>query len=97
MNDISDKQRKNDVDYLGQGRGDPENGQQYIVFLFSSISHALKAEKILNGREITHKLIPMPRHISSDCGVCLRVQVGQYDMVTGILQGLVDWKDVAFL
>ena len=48
--------------------------QQYAVFLFPSVSHALKAEKILKDRGIAHKLIPVPRHISSDCGVCLRVK-----------------------
>jgi len=71
--------------------------QKYVVFLFPSVSHALKAEKILKGREIAHKLIPVPRHISSDCGVCLRVAVDQRDAVAGMLQGVADWEEIAFL
>ncbi|MBP8981262.1 MAG: DUF3343 domain-containing protein, partial [Syntrophobacterales bacterium] len=45
----------------------------FVVFLFPSVSHALTAEKLLKAAGITHKLIPVPRHISSDCGVCLRI------------------------
>jgi len=45
---------------------------EYQVMLFKSVSHALLAEKTLKALGIPHKLIPVPRHISSDCGVCLR-------------------------
>ncbi|MBN1427001.1 MAG: DUF3343 domain-containing protein [Anaerolineae bacterium] len=45
----------------------------YSVVLFFSTSHALKGEKILCKAGIGCKLIPVPRHLSSDCGVCLRV------------------------
>lgn len=45
---------------------------EYQVMLFKSVSHALLAEKTLKALGIPYKLIPVPRHISSDCGVCLR-------------------------
>ncbi|HOF06245.1 MAG TPA: DUF3343 domain-containing protein [Syntrophales bacterium] len=64
----------------------------YLVFLFPSVSHALKAEKILRTAGIDHKLIPVPRHISSDCGVCLRLAPGQRDAVAKLLKGRVDWE-----
>ncbi len=51
------------------------NGQQYCVFLFPSVSYVLKAEKILKDREIDPKRVPVPRHISADCGVCLPIGV----------------------
>ena len=44
-----------------------------VVILFFSTGHALKAEKALQKAGISCKLIPVPRHLSSDCGVCLRV------------------------
>jgi hypothetical protein len=69
----------------------------YAVFLFPSVSHALKAEKILKEQGIVHKLIPVPRHISSDCGVCLRVAVEQRDQTAGALQGLVTWERMVLL
>ena len=47
---------------------------QYAVILVYSTSHALRAEKVLADAEITCKLIPVPRQLSSDCGVCVRVR-----------------------
>jgi len=47
---------------------------QYAVILVYSTSHALRGEKVLQGVDISCKLIPVPRHISSDCGVCIRIQ-----------------------
>jgi hypothetical protein len=43
------------------------------VILFDASTHALRAEKVLQRAGIECKLIPVPRHLSSDCGVCLRV------------------------
>ena len=42
------------------------------VVLFLSVQHALRAENLLKATDIPCKLIPVPRHLSSDCGVCLR-------------------------
>jgi len=44
----------------------------YGVVLFQSISSALRAEKLLKKQGIAYKLIPVPRHLSSDCGICIR-------------------------
>jgi len=43
------------------------------VFLFSSIHHVMKAEKFLKGKGIKIDLIPVPREISSDCGVAIEL------------------------
>jgi hypothetical protein len=47
---------------------------QYSVVLFHSITGALQAEKRLKEKRVAIKLIPVPRQLSSDCGVCLRFQ-----------------------
>ena len=47
--------------------------EERTVILVYSTGHALKAERVLEGMGIGCKLIPVPRHLSSDCGVCLRV------------------------
>jgi hypothetical protein len=47
---------------------------QHTVVLVYSTSHALRAEKVLAEVEIDCKLIPVPRQLSSDCGVCVRVR-----------------------
>mgnify|MGYP001109294728 CR=1 FL=1 len=44
----------------------------HSVVLFYSASGALRAEKLLKGEGIGVKLIPIPRHLGSDCGICLR-------------------------
>lgn len=46
----------------------------YGVVLFYSTSYALRAERVLAEAGIPCKLIPVPRHLSSDCGVCVRIE-----------------------
>ena len=53
----------------------------YRVALFDSVSHVMKAEKILKEASIPYKIIPVPKHISTDCGVCLRFLPEQQEMV----------------
>ncbi len=48
-------------------------GQADAVIIVYSTNHAMHIEKLLKGIGITCKMIPVPRHISSDCGVCLRI------------------------
>lgn len=45
---------------------------QYGVVLFDSTQRAIQAERVLKAAGLPVKLIPVPRQISSDCGVCLR-------------------------
>ncbi len=45
----------------------------HVVILFHSSSYAIRAEKVLKDIAITGKLVPVPRELSSDCGVCLRI------------------------
>jgi NifU-like protein involved in Fe-S cluster formation len=66
----------------------------YVVYLFPSFNYVVKAEKILKEREIAYKLIPVPRHISSDCGVCLRIMEEQREMTSEILRGKVSWENI---
>ncbi len=47
--------------------------EPFSVVLVHSTSHAIRAEKVLRAAGIPCKMIPVPRHISSDCGVCVRV------------------------
>lgn len=37
------------------------------VITFLSVSHALRAEKLLKNKEISVKLIPIPRELSGPC------------------------------
>ncbi len=57
----------------------------YSVVLFSSTSGAIRAEKLTKEEGLKVKLIPVPRHLSSDCGVCLRFESVDTDRVRSIL------------
>jgi hypothetical protein len=43
------------------------------VVLVHSAGHAIQVERLLKREGVGCKLIPIPRLISSDCGVCLRI------------------------
>ncbi|MGA2467913.1 MAG: DUF3343 domain-containing protein [Thermodesulfobacteriota bacterium] len=43
------------------------------VFLFESVHRVMKAEKLLQGKGIKVDLIPVPREISSDCGIAVEI------------------------
>ncbi|MBM4444348.1 MAG: DUF3343 domain-containing protein [Chloroflexi bacterium] len=58
---------------------------QHGVVLFYSMSHALWAEKLFKGTGIPVKLIPVPRQLSSDCGICLRFDQPDEPRVRDIL------------
>lgn len=49
------------------------SGESYAVILVYSTSHAMRIEKLLAEQGIACKMIPVPRQISSDCGVCIRI------------------------
>jgi hypothetical protein len=49
-------------------------GGRYCVILVYSTSYAIKAERVLHLAGISSKLIPVPRHLSSNCGVCVRIE-----------------------
>jgi hypothetical protein len=63
--------------------------ETYKVLLFESVSAVLVAEKILKGKGIMHKLIPVPKHVSSDCGVCIRINADDLPHVKEIVEGKV--------
>ena len=44
-----------------------------VVILVHSTSHAIHAERILKRAGLPVRLIPTPRHLSSDCGSAIRI------------------------
>ncbi len=56
------------------------------VLLFPSIHFALRAEKLAKEERFSVKLIPVPRHLSSDCGVCLRIAWSEKDRILDFLK-----------
>lgn len=46
------------------------------LLVFESVHQVMKAEKLLKGQGVKIDLIPMPREISSDCGVAIDLPEG---------------------
>ncbi len=46
---------------------------KYAAVLVFSTGHAIQAERVLTRAGFDVKLIPTPRHLSSDCGSAVRV------------------------
>ncbi|MGV8058789.1 MAG: DUF3343 domain-containing protein [Smithellaceae bacterium] len=74
-----------------------EQKESTSVVLFESVSHALRAEKLIKAATISCKLIPVPRQLSSDCGVCLRFRTDAKEQVEHILQSKLDFFEIKSL
>jgi hypothetical protein len=70
---------------------------QYYVMLLKAVSHVLKAEKILKKEGLPHKLIPVPKYISSDCGICLRFEPAIQSKIETALLNKVEIEEIRAL
>lgn len=67
---------------------------QYVI-LFQSTSHALRLERLAIDSGIKGKLIPVPRKISSDCGVCYRFTEEEMDKIKKLLSDSnIEYEDI---
>lgn len=60
--------------------------ERNAVLLMISTSHALRAEALLRKAGLNCKLVPVPRHLSSDCGVCVQVAQRDVEQACPVLQ-----------
>jgi len=58
----------------------------FAVILVFGTSHAIRAEHLLNRAEVACKMIPVPRHLSSNCGVCVRIERTDVDEARRVLE-----------
>ncbi len=56
------------------------------VVLFHTIHAAFRLEQAARREGIPCKLIPTPRHLSSDCGTALRFDLDKIDLVRGAIE-----------
>jgi hypothetical protein len=56
------------------------------VILFPSIHFVLQAEKMIKGKGFSIDLIPVPRQLSSDCGICMLIEWEQKEKVYTLLE-----------
>lgn len=58
---------------------------RYIA-TFKSAREAIKGDKLCAKQGIQATIIPVPTHISSECGMCLRLETEQVDIVKTLMQ-----------
>jgi len=61
-----------------------KNENQAVILVYST-SHALRAEKLLKEAGIECRLTPVPRRLSSDCGICVRIDRADRDRAERVL------------
>ena len=69
----------------------------FKVMLFKSVSHALSAEKLLKTSGRPFKVIPVPKEISSDCGICIRFLPEDEVSIVAILGSSVEFERIIAL
>jgi hypothetical protein len=58
---------------------------EYSVIIVHSTGHAIRLERLLQGQGIACKMIPVPRQISSNCGVCVRVLRAEVEAASQVI------------
>lgn len=64
-----------------------EEKEGFSVVLFSSSNHTIWAEEVLKQEGIEVKLIPVPRHLSADCGYCVQIRNFDIPRIEVLFQG----------
>jgi hypothetical protein len=61
------------------------NEQDYVA-IFHSIHRVLRAEQLLKRAGVAFLLIPVPRQLTADCGLALRIDPAQLTAVYRVLE-----------
>ena len=61
--------------------------EECIIVTFPSTHHALRAERIAREKGLDVKMIPVPREISSDCNMGMKILGQEEDTAKEVLTG----------
>jgi hypothetical protein len=64
-------------------------GREVTLFTFPSTYYALSAERALKEAGLQGQLIPMPRELSSLCGLALEIDTAEEEKVLPVLRSSV--------
>ena len=59
-----------------------------MILLVHTSGHAFSIEKALKKRGISCRLTPIPRKVSSDCGICVRFATSEIENVKSFVESL---------
>jgi hypothetical protein len=57
-----------------------------LLALFQSTRAVIRADKLCKQNEIKGKIIPVPREISSECGMAIELDISSKEQVKAILE-----------
>lgn len=63
--------------------------------LFHTIHEVLRVEKLLKSNNLDAEVVPVPRNLSSDCGVCIKSKARVEELI-GLLGNMEDIKCFMF-
>jgi hypothetical protein len=66
----------------------------YMVALFESVSYVLRSEELLKEAGVQFKLIPVPKSIHTNCGICIRFAPADRPRIEEALRGRVAISDI---
>ena len=55
------------------------------IITFESIHYTIKADQLLRTTSCRYEIVPTPRDVSTDCGMCIKVNVDDFDLAFTIL------------
>ncbi len=66
-----------------------------LVFTFRSTHAAIRGEQLLRDGGVAVRVMPLPDCLKAGCGICLRVDEGEFPRTAALLSGAgVAWEAV---
>lgn len=53
--------------------------------LFRNVHEVMKADRLFREKGISARVVPVPEHISSECGMCLIIDPEKYELCGRLL------------
>ena len=63
----------------------PRSPSPVMILIFRGTHQVMSAEKRLKGGGVAIRLIPVPRRLSSDCGLAIRVPLSERERARAVL------------
>ncbi|MCD4708781.1 MAG: DUF3343 domain-containing protein [Candidatus Sabulitectum sp.] len=58
----------------------------YLYMIFKSMTHVLAAERVARKSGISCRMVPIPRSLSTDCGMCISVKAEDGDSFLSVVK-----------
>lgn len=63
-----------------------KNKKKYLIITFNTTADAMALEDIFKQNNMSGRLIPIPRQLSSGCGMAYRINIEAKEKVTDIIK-----------